>query len=362
MYSIEQKGGYGIGALFATQISRPFISFDNLKTPILEESSNSINNPMNERLKIYIKGPNVTIRNMTENIDLRVPYWTASFTSLILVFLFLIAQYFENKNNTSFETNKNYFALLAEDSDDSGNRTIDANPKISKQNTSLKDKNFLKKLILGEKNVAKEESCYMIVQISLFFLVFAFIQGYITVISRFLLTYLTKGPAKFDTLVFAKIQTIFWSFFIFSRFLATYLTFKIDSVVFFLSLLIINTFLCFTFLIPYFASYKLFYWLVLALLGLTSGPMIPSGLMVAKRILNFSSFVLSLFIVGLAVGGIVFQQIGGGLLDYFNDRKELLGFKNTNASYLIPYLSFFASFLALAFFLPIFILFKKNKI
>lgn len=185
------------------------------------------------------------------------------------------------------------------------------------------------------------------------------IQGSFTIISRFMLTYLTKGPAHLSVQSYSILFTLFWGMFIFSRFFSVYLSVKFDPILFFLTLLIFNSFLCVLFLMPFLTKYELFFWLIVPLLGMSSGPLMPCGLMIAKQILDFNSFVLSLFIVGMATGGLICQQLTGEFLDHFQVGSSWMGFTNTNSAYYIPHLIFLFSFLSLITFLPVYFFYKK---
>jgi hypothetical protein len=219
---------------------------------------------------------------------------------------------------------------------------------------------FLYVLVFGNRMVDRRLYVYTIVQIVLFITMFIFNQGYFTVISRFMLTYLTLGPAKISVDSFVAIQTLFWSFFILGRFGAAYLAYKIDPIKFFVSILVINLAFVSLFLIPALTRSTVFFWIGVSLIGLSSGPITPTGLMIAKQMLEFSSFVLSLFIVGLAFGGIVFQQITGSLLDYYQPSpNDWFGFTDANSSYIIPYLAWLPSAACLLAFVPIYILFVR---
>lgn len=300
-----------------------------------------------------------TINNSNNQIDLRAPYWISGSISILIAFIFLATQFYESKNKHNNSRKKREFMLLTEDLSDN-----EINDDDNEQENNERIKYFMKNLLFSDKTYTGKALVYMLVQIDLFMLVFVLSQGSFTVITRFMLTYLTKGPANLDIKTYSIIISLFWALFIFSRFISTYLAVIIDPIYFFLIILFMNSFVSALFLVPALTTYELFFWIALPVLGATSGPIMPSGLMIAKEIINFNSFVLSLFIVGMASGGILFQQLTGELLDHFdinnnNDSKYWMGFKNVNSSYAIPHLIFLSSFLALITFLPIFILFKK---
>ena len=268
---INDKAGYAMGACLATQLAKSFINF---------EAHNSTEVP-------------------NEQINLSHPYWLASIASFSIAFLFLIAQYFELRISRIYEINRKQYMLLMEDSEEAESKTGDDNQ--SNQTELTKFNKTFQQMFFSDRIYEGIALFYMLLQIFLFFLLFLFTQAFFTILSRFMLTYLTKGPAQFSLKSFATIDTTFWVFVILGRFMATYLSIKINSVIFYLSLLTLNAAVSLLFLIPSLTSYKIFYWMTIPMLGALSGPLMPSGLMIAKQILEFNSFVLSLFIVGLAV-------------------------------------------------------------
>jgi hypothetical protein len=318
---------------------------------------NKTNNDTNSELKILLLYKNATNVNLNEIVDLRIPYWiSASFSSLVGL-IFIATQCHEAINRKRFKaSNTSQLLFLSEET----NSNTDEN-KMATPQSNIKFSR-LKKFLFNRKSLDSSKFFYMIIQTLLFIFVFFFNQAYISIITRYMLTYLTLGPAKLDLQSFIFVETIYWIFFIFGRFMAAYLTFRSNSTLFFLNLLTLNLFACFTFIIPILTKFKWFFWLGLGLIGLTSGPIMPTGLMVAKKILNFNSFILSLFIISVAAGGIVFQQLAGKVLDNYKPNEVYwLGFEKANSSFVLPYMSLIASFFILLFYIPIYVLYKLSK-
>ena len=165
-------------------------------------------------------------------------------------------------------------------------------------------------------------------------------------------TYLLRGPAKFSIDSFSLIETLLWAGIILSRFAAAILLIKLSPIKFLIAILLGNTVTSAMLLIPILGQHRLFIWTLVPLLGVFSGPVMPCCLMIAKNILQFNSFVLSVFIVGLGLGGIVFQELCAGLLDRTSPQF-------TNPTLIIPILIFFSSLASFAVFLLIFLI--KNR-
>lgn len=332
--------GYGIGALIAVQISKPFIKFDPLdkyrKKNLLTQNS-SLNNQ------------SATIQDhvTSDKIELQIPYNISALFAIILCIIFFICQFIEEKNAKLFRNSKSgtKLALLGQEKDSM---------------VSGKSKNVFIKLLFGDKGYEGKGLLYMLTQIALITLVLFCLQGYLTVISKFMLTYLTKGPGKFNIDEYSQLQTLFWLLFVFSRFIATFIAFKMNPIVFLAIVLFLNMFTIFLFLIPYFTNFKLFYWVSISVLGLASGPAHPSTFMAAKYILgDFNSVVISIFSLGLGLSSIVFQHITGNLLDYLQPKDYFLGFKNFDPAYIIAHICFIPCFCSFVIFLMISLIFKR---
>ena len=273
-------------------------------------------------------------------VNLKDPYWRASCFSGIIAFCFIISQFFETRNNKEHEVNRRNYMLLMEDTSDAS-----SDSESNKQNLDFS--NSVQKLLFSETVYKGKALIYMLTQIFLFIILFVFAQGYFTIITRFMFTFLTRGPAEIATKTSQTIEMFFWIIIICSRFLSAILTTYIKPSNFFIVILSFNTLITALFLIPISHEYQGFYWILVPLLGFTSGPIIPCGLDLAKQMLKINSFILSIFIVGLASGGIIFQEVCGSLLD-----KQWIVFINQKS--IIPYLSFFTSLTTFLVYLQIY--------
>jgi hypothetical protein len=354
---VKFKIGYGIGALLSVQIAKPFIKFDlfdklqqqqqqqqQLDHSKLENTSVNEFNEFNfTDNHINVKSSNNTITS--DDIQIALPYSIAGGFGILLTVLFLIAQIIEKKNTSVF--NKNY-----------GNQIR----LLEKQNKHPLDKSrsLFQKLMFGSKEYKGASLFYMIAQISLIAIMFFIISGYIIVITKFMQTYLTKGPGKLSINEYANLQALFWIVFILARFISAFLAFKINNVIFYLVLVVLNLLFTFFLIIPYLTKFKLFFWIVISLLGFTSSPLQPSGLMVAKCfVLNYNTFVLSIFSIGAGIGAMVFQQIVGDLLDFLKPSSELFGFVNFEPAFIIGHSLFLPSLITFLIYIIILIIYKR---
>lgn len=354
--------GYGIGAILAIHIAKPFIAFDPYKNSHLMKTFVNYTTPATYYITTsYTNISNTSSFNTTSTslneVNLQVPYWIAAFLSLGVSIMFFIIQLIENAKRKKYVSLQLQQSILTEDFElDSASISSD---RFLNYTQSSRFSMFIQKLLFTDRRFSGKTLYVMITLIILFIITFIFNQGYFTVISRFMFTYLTFGPAKLSVDEFVIVQTLFWIAFIIGRFLVAYITFAVDATKFFFNMLILNLVFNLFFIIPSIASHKIFFCVGVTLLGLSSGPITPTGLMVAKKILDFNSFILSLFIVGLAMGGIIFQEVTGALLDSDYSKFPLWGFQNPNASYIIPYIALIGSSCLLVIFVPIYLIQRK---
>ncbi len=302
--------GYGIGAILTVQLVVPFVRFD----PLLE-----LNSTLNESLSEQLD---------SNDIHLEIPYSISGCFGFIVLICFIFAQYFETKNRERVE-------------------------KFPQQ-IPMEQKSVFYKSVNKKPTFLNRR----IVQLVFLILLFISISGLVSTISTFLLTYLTKGPSGFEIKTCYILRTLYWVFFVLGRFSAAILAFKMNSLLFFLILVIINIVLFVLFIIPILSSCQIFYWFIISALGFFTGPIIPSGFMVAKHILSdLNSFLVSLFCIGLGFGMVLSQFLTGFLLDKFNPRLNWLGYTSTtNSTFIIPiYLLAWMVFCAFIFSIILFI-------
>ncbi|CAF0745904.1 unnamed protein product [Brachionus calyciflorus] len=299
--------GYGIGALISVQLSKKFIKF----------------NPIDEMKKMDLNSTDLNAPQITQinpnDMDLIIPYFIAGAFDFFLCIIFIIAQKVERKNSKKYQVNTNIELL-----------------NKSKKDVDSNQSSKILKLFFGDKVYKGYDLIYMLVQITN--------------------SYLTKGPGKFSIEEYSDIQTLFWLLFIAGRFIAAFVAFKMNAILFVTILYTSNLVITSLFLVPYLCQFKMFYWVAISFLGLVNGPLYPSSIMVAKILIgDFNSFVFSIFAL---LSGFVFQNVAGQLLDAIKPRDYFFGFENFNSAYLIMHLSFLPCFLGLICLLIIYVYYK----
>ena len=339
--------GYGIGAIAAVQILRSYIKFN----PILKINEN-YNNTANTTEIINMQ--------KSSDINLVIPYTIGSCFGIGIVIGFLIAQYFESKVTKKYEketVDQIIFSPLS----------LNKATLLNKENNHLRSH---QKINFGRHLQSKTSFVALVLITSLLFLLFMFANGTITIINTYMLTYLVNGPAKFDISTFIQLQTLYWAFQISGRVTAAFCGFKMNSLIFFLILTLIQLLFLIIYSIPTLNSHQIFYWILIPSIGFALGPLIPSCFMISKYLYkNVNTFLLSILLIGTKLGNMLSQYITGLILDKFKFKSELnfISFyysSSMNSKYLIPFVAL--SFIAISAILYILILIvyqfsKKNK-
>ena len=198
--------GYGIGAILAIQIARPFISFDPFKHEIDEVQHFNQTNITRIDPKLLSNssvGEMQLHHKSSEEIDLRFPYWIASSAGLVLGVLFFIAQLLEIKVKRQQDLDTKRLIFLKE-FDISSNATTNESSNVNLSNINnnnnqnidsiqvvqptSKSNRFIQKLLFTNKFYTGNLLVYMMLQIFLIIVLFIFLSGLNTILSRYMLT------------------------------------------------------------------------------------------------------------------------------------------------------------------------------
>ncbi len=298
---------------------------------------------------------NYTVSNSTiiqsSDITLHVPYSLAGTSGVVVFILFIIAQYYETKNT------KNLTLKLDEAKSE---EKEELNKKGSNVEMSRLDK--ISYLLFNDKHHEPAVFTAKVVETVLFVILCMTIGGFSIVLGNFMLTFITKGPAKLPLDTFFKIQMLFWIFNVFGRLLASVIAFKLNTLLYFFILILLNFICIFLYTIPYLNSMPVFYWFITIPLATVSGPVIPSTIMVAKHIMKqVSSVLISLFGVGLAIGAISIQYLTGFLLDEFIPDSNLFGYNDATSAYIIPIIILISVSVSFLVYLVLILVYKRFK-
>ena len=312
------QAGYGIGALIAVFISKPFVKYskNNNRTT---NSTNLISALRNE-----------TIVPSLPNITLQVPYTVAGFIGILISVAFVIAQYYESKN-VKRQNRKSQVSIKIEEIEKLNDNKLEST--LEKPEKS----NYISNLIFNDKIYdAKVFKSKLLLTTLLIFLAMS-IGGFSIILANFMLTYTTKGPAKLSLNSFFLIQMLFWVFNVVGRLLASVVAYKLNTLVYFFVLIILN-FTCISlYSIPQLNSTTIFYWLIIIPLSTVNGPIIPSTMMVLKHVMGqVSSVLIAIFGIGLAIGAVSVQYLTSFLLDEFEPNPNWLSYKDATSVYIIP--------------------------
>ncbi len=187
--------GYGIGAIIAVQLLKPFIRFDPSKMNRIDE------NRLNQTLDISNQSNLIPAESAVtaDDIKLDIPYSAVCLFGMIILICFLIAQYFEIKNETKIQKLKEEQVLTLKTS----SRNMDF---------SVKKFPFLQKLLFKDIEYRGNSIYVAFAQILLIFLMLVMVMACWNINTTFMLTFLTQGPAKFTVDGFIRVQSTIWVF------------------------------------------------------------------------------------------------------------------------------------------------------
>jgi MFS transporter, FHS family, Na+ dependent glucose transporter 1 len=248
--------GYGIGAMLSVSIVLPFIKVSG------------VNEMLNDTLTNETNQTEEAIELTSDDIKLQIPYSIAGSLGALILICFLVAQYFELKNSKKLEKEK------LKNQQEMSLKPLNDNLNELNKNSSV-PLAFVQKLLFGSKTYSKSSLSIVLIQVFVIFLFFASASGVNNVLTAFLRTYLTLGPAKFTNAQYSTLASSYWIFFTIGRFGAALIAFKMNSILFFSLLILSNLITLGLFCIPYFSTWKQFYFIAISILGVTSGPLVP---------------------------------------------------------------------------------------
>lgn len=170
--------GYGVGGILSVQLSKNFIKF-NKKGQFNSSSTISKN-----------------------EINIQTPFNVVASIGILMSICFVFSQLIESNNTKKFKIN----SLSTEPDKQS---MIDM--KMAEINKSNSKQSFIRGLFFGGKQFDSKGLCYMSTQIGVLTGLFFLVSGFATLSSRFMLTYLTMGPANFSVESYAQLQTLYWT-------------------------------------------------------------------------------------------------------------------------------------------------------
>lgn len=280
-------------------------------------------------------------QSSSDDIKLQIPYGIAGCFGFLVAIGFILFHIIETKNQ--FKIGKKI---------EHAKVNLLEKPNENNKNSLIKTIN---KILFTTKFKSKKVFFIKIIQVILLFLLSLNLCAFISINSTYMVSYLTKGPAKLSLDTFFMLQMLFWVFYVIGRLLTTFIAYKMNNSLFFMFLLTINLILAILYAVPSFNSIKIFYWFIINLLATSTGPIIPCCFMIAKHTLfSINAVIVSIISIGMSIGFIVSQYLTGYLLDKLVLHQHWFGYKDVTSIYIIPYILLFFILLACPIYLIIF--------
>ena len=298
--------GFGMGAVLAPLLARPFIaernfeglnggeSFANISTGLYEASSVSFSS--SPSFSNVSSTPLTTTPLPGLESDIQIPYSISALYSFIFCLLFLgfyLKDYYRRK---AFEIQK-------------------ANSKRQRANLSTfsSTKDFLKSFSPGSCTGGNVTFGLMI--FTLIFLYYGNVVGGERAYGRFIFSYAIKSDQGFSSSDAAMLNSIFWIGFTSGRGLSSILAYWCPVYILIIVEMTANV-ISGVALTIWGSSVPAVLWVFTAVLGLFLSPIFPSGLAWSNMYVEMKGLAVTVVYIGASVGAIVYQWVTGYLFEY----------------------------------------------
>ena len=320
------RAGYSLGALSAIFISKSFVKFN----PLLIDRNQTIVTDNSSIIE-------------SDDIKIKIPYSIVGMISLVVGFTFVASQYFDSKHKIHLKHK---------------NSLREHKSSRFKVYTSVLDR--ISFLVFNDKSYEKRVFRSKIILAFLLLVVTISIGGFTVILSNFMMTYQTKGPAKLAVKTFFQIQIVYWIFMTVGRLLAGNFAFKLNTLVYVFFLISINFVCILIYSIPQFNLIPKFYWFISVPLAIVVGPVVPCTIMLGKHVMKqLSPFLISVYSIGVAIGSILGQLMTGFLLDELKPKPNWLIYNDATSVYVIPFLVLFSVTICLTFYIILIIVKRR---
>ena len=292
--------GFGMGAVLAPQLARPFITernyqdtsgqdvLSNTTTALYDVSSMSLSSSFNMSSEPLLSTPLPGLES-----HIQVPYSISALYSFVFCLLFLgfyIKDYYRRKD----------FEVLRTDRHES-------------MSTFASTKNFLKSFSPG--SCTGGNATFGAMLFTLIFLYYGNIVGGERAYGRFIFSYALQSDQGFSSSDAALLNSVFWIGFTTGRGLSSILAYWCPVVVLIIVEMTVNV-TCGIVLTIWGSSVPLVLWISTGVLGLFLSPIFPSGLAWSNLYVEMKGLAVTVVYIGSSVGAIVYQWVTGYLFEY----------------------------------------------
>ncbi len=286
--------GFGVGAVLAPQLARPFLAPRNDAAGAADANSSAAVTSHDTAIAVTSQ-PNMTSSTSLPGLEsnIEIPYSLSAIYSLLFCVIFLVFYVAGRKERKAFERRQ---------------------AKIRKEEGSSLGsvKDFMKSLSPGSctgGNVLLGSLFF-----PLLFLYYANVVGGERAYGRFLFSYAIDGDQSFSTQDAAVLNSLFWIGFTSGRGLSAIFAYWFPPIILLAVELAMNI-ICGIALSAWGLTVPGVLWAFTGLLGLFLSPVFPSGLAWSNLYVEMKGLAITVVYIGASVGAIVYQWVTGYLFD-----------------------------------------------
>ncbi len=287
--------GFGIGAVLAPQLARPFIAERNVGSKTADNvtvNGNVFNTtPPVETTSLPFSNSS---QHWTEerppglDSDIHIPYMISAAYSFVFFVIFLLFYLKGAQRRKAYESEK---------------------PKTRKE----KKQNFLQAISPG--SCTGGNASYGCMFFCLLFLYYGNIVGGERAIGRFIFSYAIDSEQSFSVSDAALLNSVFWIGFTSGRGLSSILAYCCSPFVLVMVEIIINI-ICGLALTIWGLTVPGVLWAFTGILGLFLSPIFPGGLAWSNLYVEMKGLAITVVYIGASIGAIIYQWLTGYLFDY----------------------------------------------
>lgn len=323
--------GFGIGAILAPFIARPFIS----QHSYYEETGNFTNRDTSGTIHVTNSTENTTSVD-SYSPYIYVPYTISCGITLLFTAIFLLFYFYEKMSGIRFtgETAEDENVSLNKPEVEDHGMKIELSPVskdleakeppqktgnelVSKPNETKKS-GFCSKMaeLFSPGTCAGGNTIFGIKMFVLTFLYYVNIVGGERAYGKFIFSYAISCNSGFSTDQATFVNSLFWMFFTTGRGLAIILSKFIKPTILVSAELFLNIVTC-VILCIWGYDVRIVLYIFSATIGLVLSPIFPGGMAFLNNYIRFKGMAVSIVFTGGAAGGMIYQWFTGLFFDVF---------------------------------------------
>ena len=306
--------GFGIGALLAQQVCRPFISerlpgFDD------DVTTGGVNTTTSTPVEFGNSSVNSSVAEF-ESSQFHIPYMISCAITFSLALMCLFFYFFEKFHGLDLTSADDKSEC---DSDNAEEIELKANGKEFEKHNTNENRASRARSLLGVFNpgsCADGDSVFGFIMMLLVLVYYMNVVGAERIYSKFLYSYSRQSKNRLSKDRATLVNSLFWIFFTFGRLLAVVLAKFVPVKLYIIANILFNVIAGFVLSVFANGNAPVLY-ACSALMGLVLSPLFPNLLAWVNQYLKLKGVAVACVFIGSSCGGLIYQWVGGFLFEYY---------------------------------------------